>query len=257
MRRTVVPMNWLGCAVAAIWASMAANAQVPVTVPVPASVATAAKPSHPDVALDEIAAPVRERVRGVLLQPTLSTQGPAEVFRCKPEMYFWLLDNQDRASIAWRRLGARCVEIGDRHNGRFGWSDGQGSDLHWDTVQRSPTTRVWYAEGVVRPGLLLPNVPIRAVVVLRHVESRDEKDRPQMTHQASLYVHADSKAAKLATRLFGASVPKMAEQYVTQLQLFFSALSRYLDRHPEQIEPLLTDNVRLAPAETRTPSAPR
>src|SRR5262249_55503534 len=126
-------------------------------------------------------------------------------------------------------------------------SDGQGSDLHWDTVHCGPRMRVWYAEGVVRPGLLLPAVPVRAVVVLRHTEGRDEQGRTVMYQQLSLFAHADSRAAGLATRLLGASVPRLAEQYVLQMELFFSALARYLQRHPDQIEPLLSDAVRLTP----------
>ena len=31
--------------------------------------------------------------------------------------------------------------------GRFGWADGQGSDLTWLTAYRGPGVRVWYAEG--------------------------------------------------------------------------------------------------------------
>ncbi|HXG09388.1 MAG TPA: hypothetical protein VNK04_06330, partial [Gemmataceae bacterium] len=68
-----------------------------------------------------------------------------------------------------------------------------------------------------------------------------------MWHQLSLFAHADSRTASLVTRLLGASAPRLAEQYVLQMELFFSALARYLLRHPEQIEPLLSDTVQLTP----------
>jgi hypothetical protein len=233
--------GWLGCVAGVLWASAALAAdppfaETPVVVP-----------------LDQVPAPVRERVRVVLQQPTLTTHGPPETFVCQPAMYYWLLDHQDRAAAAWRRLGARCVDITDCGGGRFGWSDGHGSDVHWDEVHRGPNARVWYAEGVVRAGLFLPAVPVRAVVVLRHTEGRGEAGRPVMSHQLSLFVHADSRAAALAKRLLGASVPRLAEQYVHQMELFFSALSRYLLRHPDQVEPLLSDAVRLPPGPSPTP----
>jgi hypothetical protein len=194
--------------------------------------------------LDEMAPAVRERVRAVVQQPTLCARGPVEVFVCEPDVYRWLLDHHDRASAAWRRLGAQCVFITDRGNGRFGWSDGQGSDVHWDAVHQAAGLRVWYAEGTVRAGLLLPAVPVRAVVVLRYAEGRDELDRTVMGHQLTLFAHADSRTASLATRLLGASVPRLAEQYVQQMELFFSALARYLQRHPEQAEQLLSSESR-------------
>jgi hypothetical protein len=244
MGRGRVGVCGLGCVAGVLWASAGlAGAQAPLRAP-------AAEVLPGAVPLDELPAPVRERVRQVVQQPTLCTHGPAEVFVCQPATYYWLLDHHDRAAAAWRRLGARCVEISDRGGGRFGWSDGQGSDVHWDTVHRGPGLRVWYAEGVVRAGLLLPAVPVRAVVVLRHAAGHDEDGRPLLGHQLSLFVHADSRAATLAKRLLGASVPRLAEQYVLQMEQFFSSLARYLYRYPDQAEPLLSDAVRLAPGAT-------
>ncbi len=44
-------------------------------------------------------------------RPTVATRGPAETFACTPEQYYWLLDNPDRAVVAWRRLGAPYVPL--------------------------------------------------------------------------------------------------------------------------------------------------
>ncbi len=191
------------------------------------------------VPLDLLPREVRGRVRAVVEHPTLSSRGPSESFACRPETYAWLLDHHDRASRAWHRLGAECVPISDRGGGRFGWSDGQGSEVHWDLVYRDAASRVWYAEGRVRPGTLFPAVPVKAVVVLRFEEGRDRNGRPVVRHQADLALHTDSKAAALAARLMGASAPRLAEQYLGQMQMFFSALGWYLDQHPEEAPNLL------------------
>src|SRR5437879_5385144 len=81
-----------------------------------------------------------------LLKPVLHVRGPVESFRCDPRSYQWLLDHPDRAVKAWLRLGAKCMMIDDRGNGRFGCKDKDGSDVHWDTVVSGPEKRVWYAE---------------------------------------------------------------------------------------------------------------
>jgi hypothetical protein len=125
------------------------------------------------------------------------------------------------------------MEITDRGGGRFGWTDGHGSEVHWDTVVNRPGLRIWYAEGGVRPEALLPAVPVRAVVVLRYASSRDGDGRVLMRHQADLYLQTDSKLAALVARMLGPSAPRMAAQCVGQLQMFFSALVWYLDKHPE------------------------
>jgi hypothetical protein len=239
----------LSAAIGAMWASAGlSRAQAPKPeecVPPASSSASSYTPrsltigTATQVPLDEIPAEQRDKVRKVVEHPTLCTHGTPEAFNCQPALYQWFLDHPDRAALVWRRLGAKCVEMTDRGNGRFGWTDKKGSDVHWDTVYRGPRMRVWHAEGQVRPGPLLPLVPVEAVVVLRFSESRDLDGKPVMRHQADLLVHTDSKTAALAARLLGASAPHMAEQYVAQLQMFFSALPWYLNQHPDRAASLL------------------
>ena len=103
-------------------------------------------------------------------------------------------------------------------------------------VESTPRARVWYAEGRVKPNAWLPTVTFQAVVVLHVKEGRDADGRPTIRHQAELVLHSDSKTAALAARLLGPSAPRMAEQYVGQIQMFFSALSWFYYQHPEEAE---------------------
>lgn len=193
----------------------------------------------PDIPWDELPEAVRDHVRRVMDQPTIAARGPVEVFRGAPAIYHWLLDHPDRGVQLWRRLGAKCTEILDRGNGRYGWTDKQGSDVHWDTVHRGPHLRIWYVEGDVVPGPLLSAVPVRAVVVLRYAESSAALDRTLFRHRADLYLQTDSKTAALIARLLGPSAPQLARKYVGQMELFFSGLVWYIDQRPEQAEALL------------------
>ena len=218
MRCRQIRVGWWGLLAGVLWANGAS--------------ATAEAPARPaPVPYDQLP----ERVRQVLEQPTLVCHGPAEVFVGRPALYYWLLDNPDRAAQAWRRLGAPCLGITARDGGRFNWSDGSGSAVSWETVYRNPRLRVWYAEGKVRPFVFLPSIPVRAVVVLRHTDAPDRDRRTLLRQQADVYVHADSKTAELATKMLGASAPKLAEQAVKQMEMFFSALVWYMDRHPDKI----------------------
>jgi hypothetical protein len=205
------------------------------------------------VPIEQMPAAVQKSVRLVLDHPTLFAHGPAEMFPCQPSQYYWFLDHPDRAMRAWVRLGAKCLPITDRGNGRFGWADDQGSDLVWDTVYRSDRLRVWYAEGNVRPAPLLPLVPVRAVVVMRHMDGKDETGGLVMYHQADAFLQTDSKTAALVLRMLGPSVPRMAQEGVSQLQMFFAGVAWYLDRHPDRADWLLLSN---APAVFPEPSRP-
>ncbi len=190
----------------------------------------------PSSILEKMADAPRSRIRPVVEQATLTARGPVEVFPCTPETYFRLLDHPDRASQTWRKLGAQCVPISDRGQGRFGWADAHGSDLLWETVFRDARTRVWYATGKVRPAALVPLVSVQAVLVLHHVEGHDRDGHALIRQSTELFVHTDSKTAAWVTKMLGASGPKMAEQYLGQIEMFFSALAWYLDAHPERAD---------------------
>jgi hypothetical protein len=188
---------------------------------------------------------LRDQVRQVIEHPVLSSHGPAEAFTGDPALYQWLLDHPDRAVRAWRRLGAVCTEITDKGNGWFGCTDGHGTEIRWATAYNSPALRIWYAEGKVRPSLFLPTVPVRVVLVLRHGQHPDGAGRKVIYHQADVFFQTDSKTAALIAKMFDSSAPRLAEQGLRQIELFFSALVWYFEQHPERAEKLLADNRRV------------
>jgi hypothetical protein len=195
---------------------------------------------HQKIPLDEMSPPMRERVRKVLDHPLLTTRGPVEVFRGRSDLYHWYVEHPDRGVSAWRRMGAKCCDIHDLGQGRFAWSDGQGSSVQWETVYRGPHLRVWYAEGKGRPGPLLPTVTASAVAVLHQWEGRDSLGRTLIHHQIDLYLHTDSKTMTLVTELLGPSAQHIARQCVAQMELFFSGPIWYLDHHPEYADYLFS-----------------
>ncbi len=193
------------------------------------------------VPLDELSPPLRDRVRVVMERPTLSSRGPLEAFRCRPSIYYWLLDHPDVAMRLWRGLGAKCSEIHALGEGNFAWRDAQNGEVHWQTIIRNGHQRVWYAEGRVKAGPMFPSVSLRAVVVLNHQEGSDSKGKPAVRHQMDMILHTDSRAISLATRLFGASAPRLAEEYVAQMEMFFGALAWYLSEHPDKAAALFEE----------------
>src|SRR5262249_19673499 len=195
---------------------------------------TTAKPlSWSTLDVDAVPEEYRARVLALLEKPTLQARGPTETFHCRPPTYRWLLDHPDRAVAVWRKLGAEVTPISDRGNGRFGWSDEQGSDMSWQAVVRGPREQVWYAEGVVRPGPLLPLVTVRALLVLHITEGHDAAGRSAVRHQAELVLRPDSRAAHLAPRRRGASAPRGGEPCVAHTHTFFPGPRSRLDGQPE------------------------
>jgi hypothetical protein len=109
--------------------------------------------------------------------------------------------------------------------------------VQWWVIARSDKVTIWYAEGSVKAGPLLPAVPVRAVAVLRH-DFRDEAGQA-IRHEIDIFCYADSRAAHLAYRLFGSSADRLAEQAAEQMLTFFSALARYCTDHPSDASRLL------------------
>jgi len=193
--------------------------------------------STPNVPLEAIPTGWRQQVAKVVQQPTLTAHaGPEEV---RGQFYDWLLEHPDRACVAWRRLGVPCAPITDLGQGRFGWTDGQGTNVSWRAVARSPELCIWLAEGQGRMGNLLPVVPAKAVAVLKYSRQMGIDGKSYIAHEVDIYLQTDSKAAALIARLLGPAAPRLAEQGAEQLLLFFAGLSRYLDVHPDEAQTLL------------------
>ncbi|MFO0968875.1 MAG: hypothetical protein U0793_25255 [Gemmataceae bacterium] len=202
-----------------------------------------AKDSGPskDIPLAEIDSKHRAIAEQILNKPSFSARGPSEVFNGKPEQYLWLLDNPHRAVLAWRKLGAKCVSISSKGGGEFSWSDDMGSEVIWETVFKSGSMRIWLAEGKVRPNSLMPLVPVKVLVVLRHHEASMPDGTTALHHQADVFVHTDAKTAHMLLRMLGPAASRMAEDGLGQLQLFFSGLTWYLERHPDEAKDLLRE----------------
>jgi hypothetical protein len=138
-------------------------------------------------------------------------------------------------------LGAKCTEIQRLEDNQFCYKDAQGTKVTWGVALDNGRQRVWYAEGQVKPALLLPVVQVQAVLVDTYCEGSDGKGQAAMRHQMDLFIKTDSSAIALAARLLGASGPRMAEQYVGQIEMFFAAMSWYLDQHPDRAEAMFQD----------------
>lgn len=203
------------------------------------------------IPIGDVAAAHRDAVRQILEKPTISARSQPEAFTADVEAYRYFLDHPDRAVTAWRKIGAKCVSIQNRGKEQFSWTDDNGSDVAWQTVLNQPDLRVWYAEGKVKPGPLLPMVPVKVVVVLRSSEVRipittkpglPPKTAPGLQHQTEMAIHTDSKTAAVVTKMLGPSAQRMAEQGLGQFQFFFGGLGFYLSRHPELADVLMRDD---------------
>jgi hypothetical protein len=234
--------TWLSLTIGLGWINLASAAP---------PVSTLQEQAAARVPLLELPDTLRARIRPVIERPTLFSHGPAEAFAGRPALYRWLLDHPDRAIVAWRKLGATCTEITGCGAGQFIWKDGQGSEINWQTIHDSPSLRIWYAEGHMRPGVLLPAVPVKAVLLLRHGHRPDGPSRMLIFHQADVFLQTDSKTAALLAQMVGASAPCLAEQGLGQVEMFFSALVWYLGQHPERMERLLATS--LAKIESQAP----
>jgi hypothetical protein len=180
------------------------------------------------VPLDDLDAELREKVRAVLDRPTLTARGQPETFNARPLEYRYLLDHPDHAVKLWRRLGARVADIDDQGGGKYLWQDEHGSEVHWQIALRAGGLLLWYAEGKVKPGLLIPAQMFRAVAMMRYSEGVDTRGLPAIRHQVHFLLRCDSRAVALATRIMGSSAPRLAEQYLGQLQMFYGGMAWYL-----------------------------
>jgi hypothetical protein len=179
--------------------------------------------------------------------PSLSVSGKPETFQTDTDVYRWLLDNPTVAITLWRQLGAQVTGVRESPPGHYNWTDGKGSEVVWFTAIKSPTIQVWYIEGKVKPALLLPTSAFKAVCVLAYSESKDARGKTTIRHQAHFHVRCDGRAMALAARVLGSSAPRLGEQYLGQMQLFYGGLSWYLCQDRARARRMLVKAGLLAP----------
>jgi hypothetical protein len=193
------------------------------------------------VPLGEMPAVTRDALSKVMKSPTVTAVCPVEEFVAHPDQYQWVLDHPDRTAVAWRKLGVGAIEIKTLKDGRFYWKGDDGSELVWQTVAKGPDGRVWYAQGQVKPAPLLPSVPVTAVAVLAHTQTARSTGDHLIKHQVEVFVHTDSKTAALVTKMVGDAAPRLAQQGLEQMLMFFSGIAKYSHDKPEKAEILLTE----------------
>jgi hypothetical protein len=190
--------------------------------------------SVPAIPVEAIAPGVRERVQSVLERPAFSAKSQPETFQAEGEVYRWLLDHPDVTVKLWRQVGAKVSEIQVGGDGVFVWRDDSQSEVSWHTVLRLPGLHVWYAEGKVKPAALLPLTNFRAVAVMSYQEGKDTAGKEALRHQVHFLLRCDSKAVSLAARILGASAPRLADQYLGQLQMFYGGMAWYLGQDKDR-----------------------
>ena len=190
-------------------------------------------PETTRIPLESLPPHLREKVRSVVAQPSLSSKGQAETFNTNLATYHWLLEHPDLAVKLWRLQGAKVADIEQRGDA-YRWNDDQGSEVLWHTALRVPGMHVWYAEGKVKAATLVPMTSFRAVAVMHYVEGKDLDGKPAIRHQVHFMLRCDSKAISLATRILGASAPRQVEQYLGQLQMFYGGMAWYLTQDEER-----------------------
>lgn len=189
--------------------------------------------------IEAIPADHRTAVADILRSPTLTAKGTENAFVADPKVYDWLLDHPDRVSLAWQRRQIPCVDIVALPGGKFAWADRSGSELTWQPVARFSDGVVWLASGKVKPGSLVPTVPVKAVAVLHAPRQADESGKSTFRPTLQIYALTDSRAASALLRMAGPAAPRMAEQGAEQLLYYFSGIATYLHDHPKEIETLL------------------
>jgi hypothetical protein len=221
------------CAIAFGWAAAPASAQLRSR-----SYSLAAEPA----VLQDVAPTHRDAVRQVILNPTMKTRATEEAFAAHTAVYAWMIDHPDRVSVAWQRLDVPCVEITSPDLRKFEWKDEQGSKLSWHPVAKLANGVVWYATGQVKPGLLMPMVPVKAVAVLKYPGTETPIAGVQfLKPEIEIWFQTDSKAAAAMLKMAGPAAPKIAEDAAGQLLYFFSGVAGYLHRNPNQVPALLAE----------------
>src|SRR5262245_25905430 len=193
-------------------------------------------PLPPDLPADE-----RVRLERVAEAASVATRVATEPFVTRREIFEYLLDHPDFATVVTRTLRLARYRIWKTPEGMF-MDDGWGATGQFAVVYAVAGRRVMYARGAYKQ-TLVPTINGEAVAMIEYDVTPAGARRDLVTATVSGFVKLDSGFLALATKLAGPIAQRKADLEARRLMRTFARASRAIEDNPADVY----DKVRQRP----------
>ena len=197
--------------------------------------ASAARGATPSRTLPpQIPPAARARLQELTETASVRASAAAEPFVARHDVLEFLLDHPEFATHLTRTLRLGRYRVWRAADGGLWFDDGWGVVGQFTIVYAAPGTRVVYARGQYKAGLL-PSIQGQAVLLLEYRVSPAEAGHSLISPALTGFVKLDSGILALAGRLAGAVATAKAEKEARRLVKMCVNVSRAIDENPAQV----------------------
>ena len=195
--------------------------------------------------LDLLSERQRAKVASVTAQTTVFRRMPAQVVRCDPDMYLFLVEHPEVLANIWglaaqQQAPAGIQEISLTRTGpnTLTAHDGVGTQGDVEILHRSHNKHLLYAEGAYDGPLFLKPVRGRGLLYLTTAYAREPDGAYYMTCQLDAFIALERSGTELLARTFSPVVGKVADTSFMQSLAFVQMLADISEVNPSGIDQL-------------------
>jgi len=183
--------------------------------------------------LDETA---RQRLAGVVTQPSIFRRLPVTVVESDPEMYLFLVRYPEVVVNMWQLMGVTKVRVERTGDFTLDAADGAGTSGQIELVYGDRETHVYFSEGAYEGPLFRRLIRGRCVLVLKSNYRQTADQRVYVTNRLDLFVQLDNIGAELLAKTLQPLVGKTADQNFVESSRFLEQLTVAAETKPEKLQ---------------------
>jgi len=211
------------------------------------SAAEVEESSRQQIPYDKLDDDARRKVDAVLSNVSLFRRLPTQVFRCDPELFYFMTTHPDVTVNLWQVLDLSNIDVTRTGKTTFRADDGVGTVSDLQYLYTSHDTQVVYAVGTYNGPLFRTPVRGGCLLLLKTGYIREPDGNHYVTARLDAFFRIDHLGLELVTKTFQSVVHSTADKNVRQAALFLRNLSLAAEYDPEHMRRLSTKLTKVRP----------
>jgi hypothetical protein len=172
-----------------------------------------------------------ERVRSVVMRPSMYRRLPIATISCDPSLFIFLLRYPEVVVNIWDLMGATRIEMNRTGPYSFSAMDGMGTTSSVELLYGTPNLHLFFGEGFYEGALTPRRVDGRCVLLLRTDYQATTGGVPTASNQMDVFFQVDPGAIDLITKTLHPLFGPTADMNFVETGKFVSRLSQTAARN--------------------------
>ncbi len=223
---------------AALLASLATSRAVAESAPGATSSRAAREEALRSIPYNKLTPEGQAKAGAVLANISMFRRMPAQVTRCDPELYLFMVDHPDVTVNLWQVLDVTTIQLQQTGAQTYRANDGQGTKGEVEFLHRSQDVHLVYASGTYEGPLFQNPVRGSCLLLLKTGYRRDADGQHYVTSQLDIFFNLEHVGLDLLTKTFHPLVGKAADYNFVESANFLATLNRTGESKPAAMQQL-------------------